>query len=683
MTAARPGRRPRLALLLAASLLGLLPLATAATGAAPHLAAADGFAGPGFIGAPGGPFMTDAFGRRLQLHGFNLVAKCPADSTPSTEAGTPCLPPGTGDPLAETNYYLDPAAADPDRRFTDADAGAMADLGYNIARVGIIWRGLEPGVADPSVNKVDNATYCAAVAGGAFPDLGAADPYDQAALDAYLAHIDVTVNTLSAHGIYSMIDMHQDAWNEHFHNDSGATPWEGEGAPEWATCTAGVLPGSSTSSMDGSWNSGYTHNPAMANAYDHFWKNDVAADLQGQFLKVWRAIAEHYAGNPWVIGYDPYNEPYDSYNTPTPVFDARLQCFYAGAALGATACTVGNVPNPGAGFLPTIEEVDTNHLVFYEQSITTDFGQPVFVGGPALGKLPFDRLVMNFHDYGLVGAFLAGAMGTPGECTTPDCASNEMATSIQFDVGRQMTQTNQPGGPAWFLSEFGAEDYGPDLENVTRIADSSPLTGTPVSWTYWAALQNHDPTGDPHERLFDSDRNLIQPKAGILTRAYPRATAGTPTAGSQVFDPATASFDFSYSPDASIAAPTEVVVPPLHYGAGYAVRVSGATVTSACGANPVTLVADPGATTVDFHVEPAGGCDAAFVTPVCNPANPPGPNNPCPVAGGLPDTSRDFPVPGAGPAVPVGLALIAGAGVALRGVARLRRRRRRPVVRHH
>lgn len=668
--------RTRSALTLAAAATVAATLAPPATApvtaiAAPHLAA------NGFVQAPGGPFMTDAAGRRLELRGFNLVAKCPADSKPSAQAGTPCIPrTSVADPVGDTNYYLSPASGDPDRRFTDGDAAQLAGLGFNLARLGVIWRGLEPGVADTNINKADNPTYCAAhPAHTPFSPLAAAaEPFNQAALDAYLAHVDSEVDLLAAHGIRSLIDMHQDAWNEYFNNATGTTPWEGEGAPLWATCTAGLIAGTNTAAGDGTWNSGYTHNVAMANAYDHFWNNDVSADLQGQFLRVWRAVAQHYAANPWVIGYDAYNEPYDTYLTPTPLLDARLQCFYGGATAAATACAVGNVANPSTGFLPTVYAVDGNHLGFYEEPITTDFGQPLFIGGPVLGKLPFDRLVISFHVYGLVGAFLGGATGTPGECSTPDCAVNEDVTMAQFDLGRSLTSTNQPGGPAWLISEWGAEDGATDLGHVADLADHSPISGLPVSWTHWAALQNHDPTGDPHERLLNSARALVQPKGDVVVRAYPRAIAGEPTAGSQVYDPGTAALDFAFAPDHAITAPTEVVVPALRFGNGYRVTISGAAVTSPCGANPITLAADPEATAVTFHVEPAAGCaPAGFVTTVCNPRSPVSANNPCPPSGGLPNTAALRPAP---PPAAVEL-LAAGLGLAAAGAVRRRRRRLR------
>ena len=70
--------------------------------------------------------------------------------------------------------------------------------------------------------------------------------------------------------------------------------------------------------------------------------------------------------------------------------------------------------------------------------------------------------------------------------------------------------------------------------------------------SYWAGRQNHDPTGNKNERLFDQNRQLVQPKGCVLTRAYARATAGTPK--TQNMDTVTSVFDYSYAPDSGLDA---------------------------------------------------------------------------------------------------------------------------------
>jgi endoglycosylceramidase len=112
-----------------------------------------------------GRWITDPAGRVLVLHGLNMVYKVPP-------------------------YY--PAAAG----FGADDAAFLERMGFNVVRVGVIWKAVEP---KPGVYN-----------------------------DRYLRHIGDTVRTLAKHGILSLLDFHQDLYNERF---------QGEGAPDWAVQT--------------------------------------------------------------------------------------------------------------------------------------------------------------------------------------------------------------------------------------------------------------------------------------------------------------------------------------------------------------------------------------------------------------------------------------------------------------
>ena len=84
----------------------------------------------------------------------------------------------------------------------------------------------------------------------------------------------------------------------------------------------------------------------MQAAIHNFFANDVSGDLQGQFARVWRAVAHHYAGNADVVGYELYNEPTDfAFGAQ---FDAELQCFYGGAVREPASCQ-----DSGSQALPT------------------------------------------------------------------------------------------------------------------------------------------------------------------------------------------------------------------------------------------------------------------------------------------------------------------------------------------
>ena len=77
--------------------------------------------------------------------------------------------------------------------FSEDDAKLMASMGYNTIRLGVLWAGLEP------VEGEYNMTY--------------------------LDMVEEIVVMAGERGIYSLLDMHQDAFNAKFC---------GNGVPDWA-----------------------------------------------------------------------------------------------------------------------------------------------------------------------------------------------------------------------------------------------------------------------------------------------------------------------------------------------------------------------------------------------------------------------------------------------------------------
>ncbi len=215
----------------------------------------------GPIKAPGGPYLYDRQGRVVFFHGVDAVYKYPP-------------------------YELYPDPKKP-WNFSTADASLMARLGFNVVRLGMTWSGLEPGTApanDP------------AICGRGAPT----NPhqFNQAHFDRYVNRLRQTVDLLGRFHIYTILDMHQDVYNEMF---------DGEGAPKWAVCTDGVP------SVDppGRWSLEYA-TKAAGIAFHHFWDNDVRGDLQGEYDRVWGDVARAFQGNRWVLGYDPFNEPFST-----------------------------------------------------------------------------------------------------------------------------------------------------------------------------------------------------------------------------------------------------------------------------------------------------------------------------------------------------------------------------------
>jgi endoglycosylceramidase len=352
-----------------------------------------------------------------------------------------------------------------------------------------------------------------------------------------------------------VIDMHQDVWGSSFFYALGATPWNAEGAPPWATCTGGV-----PFTAPVGWGSGYEA-PAVQTAIHHFWANNVRANLQGQLARVWMAVARHYRNDPDVIGYDIFNEPNDFRSKS---LDRELQCAYGGPVHEPRSCRASRSDALRTGLIGAIQSADPNHLVLFEPGGDTIFGTSETIG--IAEPLRFRRLALAFHVYGAPAQQLA-------------LTANE----------RFRTRTDQPGGPPAIMDEFGASN------NSALTAATVTLAGAVnLSWSYWSALQLDDPTaGDAYEAVLDQlTRKPIAAQAQALAVPYPWATAGTP--GAQAFNRRTGRFTYSYILTPPIAAPTEIMIPRYTYPHGYGVRVRGAKVVSARDATMLKLSARPG-----------------------------------------------------------------------------------------
>ena len=506
----------------------------------------------GPISAPGGPFLHDADGRVVIMHGVNLVYKVPPYEIVTSGKGTNVL--------------------------TDAEVKSMAADGFDVVRLGILWEGLEPGTA-----PMDDPAICTP----GKPRPTGPGQFNLRIFDSYMSKLTKTISLLARYGIYSLIDMHQDSMNQVF---------AGEGFPDWSVCTDGIKPVSYPNVPDWGLNQ---LDPGMSQAQGHFWNNDVVGNLQGAYDQIWSKVASYLAGNRWVIGYDPINEPF----TPSilvsqddnTAFDAKVQCFYAGrqhpgqtqAGQPITSCPTDD---PETGLIPTIEKADPHHAVFYEPDTTTSGGVP-----NRIGPMDLPHLVFNFHNY----CYLHVPNGPEPSDYSQDCPPAEKNEFTQSAEERANDASPaQPDGPGWFLSEFGATTDASDLARIVSDADADL-----VGWMYWQWLRYDDPTGSHDSGLWPPGP-ATNSQLDALSETYAEAVAGTPT--SMSFDPSTASFHLSYQANHRVSAPTVIFVPvSRHYLHGYCATVTGGHVTS--GPSATHLVVQNDAATSAVHVTISAG----------------------------------------------------------------------------
>jgi len=461
------------------------------------------------FGAPSAPlgqkgrWLIDARGRAVVLHGVNMVYKRPPYHAAATGFG-----------------------AD--------DARFLRREGFNTVRLGLIHKGVEP------------------TPGG----------YD----DAYLAQVARSVDALSKQGIFTLLDFHQDLYNERF---------QGEGLADWAVQDDG-LPAQPQVGFPGN----YAAMPALNRAFDHFWANDPGpggVGLQDRYADAWRHVAQRFRGRMRVMGYDIFNEPWPGSAWPACANPTGCQAFDQ-QQLTPFSRRVAK----------RIRQVDRRNLVWYEPNVLFDFGADTNHGdtGPRAG--------MSFHDYCLSG-------GDCGELEERPFANAEAQAGRAAD--------------ALLLTEFGATDDLGSIERMVQRADSHM-----VGWQYWHYCGCEDPTtsgsGSTQAVVIDPKRppsgdNVKSAKLAVLARPYPQAIAGTPRAWR--FDRVTRRFELSYSTARlgggrfRFRADTQVQVPRRRYSGGYDVRVAGGQAMSRANAASLRVRACAGRRAVRVVVTPGSG----------------------------------------------------------------------------
>ncbi|WP_323848765.1 cellulase family glycosylhydrolase [Mycolicibacterium mucogenicum] len=443
---------------------------------------------------PTGVWLTNSDGQVVLLHGFNEVYKL-----------APYEPSASG--------------------FSADDAAFLAANGFNVVRLGVIWAGVEP---QPGVYNA-----------------------------AYVDSIRQTVDMLAAHGIYTIIDMHQDLYSASL---------GGEGAPKWATKTGGLpnrgfgFPGS------------YYLNPAETAAWDGFWNNANAANgigLEDNYAKAWETVAAAVAGNNSVIGYDIMNEPFPGTSWLPTLLGSP---FYATQQLTPMYNQVA----------AAIRAVDPNTALFVEPANPAVSEIPAILGLPVqLGTIDDTKVVLAFHDY-CAGSATSGICGW--------LAYQQASTAHAYGKANNIPV---------FMDEFGASNLPSDLRAEMNAADRYLM-----SWSEWAYSGVGDITTsgstDGESVVYDpalppTGDNVNTGSLQVLASPYPQAVSGTPLALSN----AHGAFTFNYSTakadgsgNFAAGSLSTMSVPAVAYPNGYTVAVTGGHVVSAANAPTLVIASD-------------------------------------------------------------------------------------------
>jgi hypothetical protein len=245
--------------------------------------------------APGkAPVIGDSAGRQVLLRGVNV--------SQLIDYGQPDKSKPTVRPLSEADY-----------------AQMAAQYGFDVQRLNLSWSQLEPERGQFS--------------------------------QAYIARVRQAVDWAAAHGIYTVLDMHQDTYSKYVTAAPGtscrlgATPEFGnDGAPAWATLSDGAK---------GCGFQGRDLSPNVEQSFTNLYDNTDG--IATQYADAWGVLARAFAGDTAVAGYDLLNEPGPG-NSPGVTSSLLLGRLYQQAI---TQIRAAEAAAPG-GF---------HHLVFFEPSI--------------------------------------------------------------------------------------------------------------------------------------------------------------------------------------------------------------------------------------------------------------------------------------------------------------------------
>lgn len=193
-----------------------------------------------------------------------------------------------------------------DGRIVDAVGRDVLLRGVNVNSLGEYWQGTS---FDP-VFPMNNGDWEALQARGfsvvrLLVSWSKIEPKPGAYDKAYLSKVDAYVKAAAAHHMYTVIDMHQDAYTAALNTQdaadcsAGTHPAKGwDGAPRWAVFTddaSTCTPGERNAS------------PAVKAAWMNFYRN--ANGVADRFVSMWAFVAKRFLGRPEVAGFDLLNEP--------------------------------------------------------------------------------------------------------------------------------------------------------------------------------------------------------------------------------------------------------------------------------------------------------------------------------------------------------------------------------------
>lgn len=351
--------------------------------------------------------------------------------------------------------------------FGEEDCERMGQLGFSLLRLPINWSAIEP----------------------------TKDEFDEA----YMKRVDAVIACLKKQGIYTLVDIHQDAYSKEIGED---------GAPLWAIVPAPEM------LLEGPLGEGELMarrlSGQVTKAFQSFFDDADANGLQAQYIEMLEYVAKRYEKEPAVIGLDLFNEPF--------IGAAKAVAFNAKAAAA-------------------VRKVAPELTIMFEPS-----GLWSRLGGEPVTTGPFatDKAVFAPHLY---------AVSIEGD---EEERKNVKRASLLPSFETAAEEAKDWGTP-WLIGEFGA---GPSVTNYEAYlkVQYDLQDEFLVSSALWLWKENTQGAWGLFDRVDDA---WVERPAMVtaVSRPHVMRTAGTPT--KMTFADDTLSLDY----EDAIDAPNLVFVP--------------------------------------------------------------------------------------------------------------------------
>lgn len=293
--------------------------------------------------------------------------------------------------------------------------------------------------------------------------------YDEAYLDYYVG----AARAAHEHGLWVIVDFHQDAFSR-FSIDGC-----GDGFPAWAVPSEVKLDPPDNGPACSNWGVKMQSDVDMMTSWQAFHAGESPG--RAGYLAMVARVSERLSGEPGVIGYDLLNEPW-----------------------GDEVTEIGPLYEEAAA---AIREASPEAIVFVSPRALTSAGTPTELLQPSFGNYVYSP---HFYDASVV-LFHAWS-GFP-----PD------------DAFATMTSVAETWGAPLFLGEFGApgpsEDGDLYLDALYDRLDLHLASG--AQWVYTPGWTEAAKDGWNNEDFSIVD-DTGAPRPTFRPRAYPAAVAGSP-----------------------------------------------------------------------------------------------------------------------------------------------------------